>query len=169
MVLNGQSHTSPALTPGEKSPPPQYALIRCRVHVLEKGKSLTPTGIRTPDRPARSLVAILGYYLIYTGTECFLSVWMCVLFNDAIWENPVPVPLCPPQIPHGITWDWTKASAVRGRRLTAWASHAYAPVCLRKVAVNWDPRKWQKCVCSWRSPGGRVGLHARDGNITGEM
>jgi hypothetical protein len=27
------------------------------------------------------------------------------------------VPLCPPQIPHGLT----RASAVRGRRLTAWA------------------------------------------------
>jgi hypothetical protein len=36
-------------------------------------------------------------------------------------EKPVPVLLCPPQIPHvltrGRTWDF----AVRGRRLTAWA------------------------------------------------
>jgi hypothetical protein len=36
-------------------------------------------------------------------------------------EKPVPVPLCPPQIPHGLTRDRTQASAVRGRRLTAWA------------------------------------------------
>jgi hypothetical protein len=35
--------------------------------------------------------------------------------------EPVPVPLCPPQIPHELTWDRTRASAVRGRRLTAWA------------------------------------------------
>jgi hypothetical protein len=32
-------------------------------------------------------------------------------------EKPVPVPLCPPQIPHGLT----QASAVRDRWLTAWA------------------------------------------------
>jgi hypothetical protein len=31
------------------------------------------------------------------------------------------VPLCPPQIPHGLTREWTRASAVGGRRLTAWA------------------------------------------------
>jgi hypothetical protein len=35
--------------------------------------------------------------------------------------KPVPVPLCPPQIPRGLTGDRTRASAVGGRRLTAWA------------------------------------------------
>jgi hypothetical protein len=29
------------------------------------------------------------------------------------------VPLCP-QIPYGLTWAWTRASAVRRQRLTAW-------------------------------------------------
>jgi hypothetical protein len=29
--------------------------------------------------------------------------------------------ICPPQIPHGLTRDRTRASAVGGRRLTAWA------------------------------------------------
>jgi hypothetical protein len=32
----------------------------------------------------------------------------------------VPPPLCPPQIPHDLTLARTRASAVRGRRLTAW-------------------------------------------------
>jgi hypothetical protein len=36
-------------------------------------------------------------------------------------EKPVPVPLCPPQIPHGLTRARTRASAMRGRRLTTWA------------------------------------------------
>jgi hypothetical protein len=31
------------------------------------------------------------------------------------------VPLCPPQISYGLIRDRTRASAVRGRRLTAWA------------------------------------------------
>jgi hypothetical protein len=30
------------------------------------------------------------------------------------------VPLCPPQIPHGMTRAWTRASVVRGRQLSAW-------------------------------------------------
>jgi hypothetical protein len=36
-------------------------------------------------------------------------------------ENPVPVPFCPPQILYGLTRARTRASAVRGRRLTVWA------------------------------------------------
>jgi hypothetical protein len=35
-------------------------------------------------------------------------------------EKTCPVPLCPPQIPHGLTRARTRASAVRGQRLTAW-------------------------------------------------
>jgi hypothetical protein len=38
-------------------------------------------------------------------------------------KKPVPVPLCSPQIPHRLRWDRTRASAVRGRRLTSWPAH----------------------------------------------
>jgi hypothetical protein len=41
--------------------------------------------------------------------------------TEVLGEKPVPVPLCPQQIPHGLTRDRTRASAVGGRRLTAWA------------------------------------------------
>jgi hypothetical protein len=41
--------------------------------------------------------------------------------NETGRENPVPVPLCPPQILHALTWDRTRASALGGRRLTTWA------------------------------------------------
>jgi hypothetical protein len=33
--------------------------------------------------------------------------------NRQLGEKPVPVPLCPPQIPHGLTRDRTRASTVR--------------------------------------------------------
>jgi hypothetical protein len=33
-------------------------------------------------------------------------------------EKPVTVPLGPPQISHGLSWDRTRASTVTGRRLT---------------------------------------------------
>jgi hypothetical protein len=41
--------------------------------------------------------------------------------TEVLGEKPVPVPLCPPEIPHGLNRDRTRASAVGGRRLTAWA------------------------------------------------
>jgi hypothetical protein len=37
------------------------------------------------------------------------------------WEKPVPVPLCPPQIPHGLTRARTRASAARDWRPTSWS------------------------------------------------
>jgi hypothetical protein len=48
--------------------------------------------------------------------------------TEELWEKLVPVPLCPRQIPHGLTWARTQASAVRGRRLTTWAMAR--PTCL---------------------------------------
>jgi hypothetical protein len=39
--------------------------------------------------------------------------------TEELGEKPVPVPLCLPQIPHGLTRERTRASAVKGRRLTA--------------------------------------------------
>jgi hypothetical protein len=41
--------------------------------------------------------------------------------TEVLGEEPVPVPLCPPQILHGLTRDRTRTSAMRGRRLIAWA------------------------------------------------
>jgi hypothetical protein len=34
-------------------------------------------------------------------------------------RKPAPVPLCPSQIPHDLTWDRTRAAEVGSRRLTA--------------------------------------------------
>jgi hypothetical protein len=41
--------------------------------------------------------------------------------NRSTRRKTTPVPLCPPQIPHDLTWDRTRAAAVGSRRLTAWA------------------------------------------------
>jgi hypothetical protein len=51
--------------------------------------------------------------------------------TEVLGEKPVPVPLCPPQIPHALTSGRTRASAVGGRRLTAWAMARLSPL------VNW--------------------------------
>jgi hypothetical protein len=38
--------------------------------------------------------------------------------TEVLREKPVPVPLCPPQIPHGLTQDQSPASEVGGWKLT---------------------------------------------------
>jgi hypothetical protein len=62
--------------------------------------------------------------------------------TEVLGEKPVPVPLCPPQIPHGLTRDRTQASALRGQLLTAWAmarpyedvsTDRTAPKCIRWI------------------------------------
>jgi hypothetical protein len=40
---------------------------------------------------------------------------------EVLVEKPVPLPLCGPKVPHGLSWDGTLSRTVRGRRLTAWA------------------------------------------------
>jgi hypothetical protein len=54
--------------------------------------------------------------------------------NRRTLRNPVPVPLCPPQIPHGLSWEWTRAAVVRSRRLTSWAMAG--PLPLRTEQAN---------------------------------
>jgi hypothetical protein len=39
--------------------------------------------------------------------------------NRSARRKPAPVPLCPPQIPHDLTWDRTRVAAVGSQRLTA--------------------------------------------------
>jgi hypothetical protein len=41
--------------------------------------------------------------------------------NRSTQRKPAPVPLCPSQNPHDLTWAQTQATAVESQRLTAWA------------------------------------------------
>jgi hypothetical protein len=40
--------------------------------------------------------------------------------NRSTRRKPAPAPLCPPQIPHGLTRARTRAAAVGSQQLTAW-------------------------------------------------
>jgi hypothetical protein len=51
--------------------------------------------------------------------------------NLSPWRKPAPVPLCSPQISHGLTWDMT----VGRQQLTAWAMvWPKSPVTMTLVA-----------------------------------
>jgi hypothetical protein len=62
--------------------------------------------------------------------------------------TPVPVLLCPPQIPHGLARGRTRASAGRDQRLTAWAITGQRRHLLTKLRSNVS----QKTVTSVNTP-----------------
>jgi hypothetical protein len=66
--------------------------------------------------------------------------------TEVLGEKPVPLPLCPPQIPHGLTRDRTRASAVGGRQLTAWAMAL--PACRRHAELFVKPCWKKRGICS---------------------
>jgi hypothetical protein len=70
-----------------------------------------------------SILRILQMIWVWTATV----EWYWQGKIEELGEKPVPVPLCPPQIPHGSTRARTRVYAARGRRLTTWAM-AHGPL-----------------------------------------
>jgi hypothetical protein len=52
--------------------------------------------------------------------------------TEGLVEKPVLVPLCPPQIPRGLTWKQTRDSALGNQRLAAWAM-AQSYLCRNEI------------------------------------
>jgi hypothetical protein len=75
----------------------------------------------------------------YSSTLYLLSSIGITILNKVLGQEPVTLSLCPPQIPHGLTCDRTRAFAATGRRLTAWAM-------ARPAILLW----------AWLTPPGRV-------------
>jgi len=49
-----------------------------------------------------------------------VCVWCFKGRNEELGERPVRIPLCPPQIPHGLSWDRIQVTTETDLRLTAW-------------------------------------------------
>jgi hypothetical protein len=68
-----------------------------------------------------------GHQQAYCSPSRSYSLWTAMV--EWYWQgktkelrgNPVPIPLCPPQIQHGLTQARTWACALRRQRLIAWA------------------------------------------------
>jgi len=59
------------------------------------------------------------------------------------WDKKPFQALCPPQIPHGLVWDWSCVFAARGQGLTAWSITANAVCCYN----TWrEPQSLFKCL-----------------------
>jgi hypothetical protein len=67
--------------------------------------------------------------MTWPGLEPGPPPWEAGRGNRNTWRKPAPVPFCPSQIQHDLTWAWTRPAAVGSRRLTAWA--------MAKFTCNW--------------------------------
>jgi hypothetical protein len=63
--------------------------------------------------------------------------WYWQRTTEWLRGKPVPVPLCPLQIPHGLTRTRTRTSALRGWRLTPWAMALTYIWCNIATEINW--------------------------------
>jgi hypothetical protein len=105
--------------------------------------------------PKRGCLLTLTYYAFSRWYEFGERRWNDIDGKtEELGEKPIPVPLCPPQIPHGLTQALTRASMVRGWWLTTWAmarpslnSYINIPNSLR-ILFNWIT-SFLRSVNSW--------------------
>jgi hypothetical protein len=65
-------------------------------------------------------IALHSNGVAYHMTYWFKDKLMCrVVLLSPTRREPVAAPHCPPQIPHTLICDWSQASTVKSRRLTA--------------------------------------------------
>jgi hypothetical protein len=76
--------------------------------------------------------------------------------DDVLGEEPVPVLLCPAKITHGLTWDWTWASAVTDHLLNTLTIAPFM-LCINllyyKIFVHNIPWSWsldKEALAHWR-------------------
>jgi hypothetical protein len=72
------------------------------------------------------------------------DIWVWRMMVEWYWqgkteehrEKPVPVPLCPPQISHGLTGARIRDSVVRGQQLTNRLSHGMAKLFITHILIR---------------------------------
>jgi len=62
--------------------------------------------------------------------------------TEVLGGNPTSMPLCAPQIPHGLPWDYPRMSAVRNLWLTGRPSNELTPG--RKIIVDQLSLSWSR-------------------------
>jgi hypothetical protein len=136
--------------------PKQHQSLLCsdRVFFSENGPVADATDARQPwgllcNRVMKMKREIISFFFVLpcNGAPVELN-WQRK--TEVLGRKPVPVQLCPSQIPHGLTRDRTRASAVRDRRLTAVAQFVEA---LRYKA---EDRGFDSQWCHWHNSFGRT-------------
>ena len=128
--------------PSPASPPPPKISNNTS---FEKGSRLCPTFCNSCKT---------GVYIKLLGAS---AEWNWQGQTEVFGEEPVPEPLCSPQISLAPAEEWTRAFAVRGRRLTAWLMKRgtalknipnFSWSCTVNVLVFNTKRTWLM-VCRW--------------------
>jgi hypothetical protein len=119
----------------------------CRVH-FNNMKFLVPWGggwdrVHLVRRPLLGLLyqpRMIDEHLAFGGMRIGKE-------NRSTRRKPAPVPHCPPQISHKLTWARTRAPAIGSQRLTAWA--------MAQSITIWT--EISRCMGQSSFPGGTAG------------
>jgi hypothetical protein len=94
----------------------------------------------------RSLFCLLYNPQVMDYDECEVVGIMGSKVNRNSRQKLASGPLCPPQIPHDLTWARSRATGVRRRRLTAWAK-ARPFFIDTKMQITWTQTlRGRKCI-----------------------
>jgi len=104
--VRGQLHATTALYTGKEPVPIVQEAVWAPGPVWTAAESLVPTGIRSPDRPARSeslyRLRYPAHYALYTGKEPVPIVQEAVWAPGPVWtaaESVVPTAIRSPDRP----------------------------------------------------------------------
>jgi hypothetical protein len=108
-------------TPQRDAKDPSWTVSACERINIRNGILFPDGGVGLV--PKRGCLLTLSYYAFPRWYEFGERRWNDILTGETrgTREKPAPVSLCPPQIPHGLTRARTRASPMKGRRLTTWA------------------------------------------------
>jgi hypothetical protein len=105
--------------------------------------------------PKRGCLLTLAYYVFPRWYEFGERWWNGILTGktEELGEKPVPVPLCPPQIPHGFTRARARASATNNlshgtAQVEAYVTHEEPVLQTLCVRPNIFLRTWCSNICS---------------------
>jgi hypothetical protein len=72
--------------------------------------------------------------------------------NRSTRRKPAPAPLCPPQIPHDLTWARTRAAAVGSQLLASWAMEGHICNGIRPRILNENVLSCVNSIFTTRAP-----------------
>jgi hypothetical protein len=94
--------------------------MACRLSVAVEHPSFSLGGVRLSPLGTSANVGLFYQLRMVDGDDYGAVGGMRIgRVNRSTRRKPAPVPLCPPQIAHDLTWDRTRAAAVGSQRLTA--------------------------------------------------
>ena len=116
-----------------RKPLPNLTQQRCSLPELTLPAANVPVWVRAA-----------GLLPMWYNDERMTNIFWTDTDKGVLGEKLVSVPLFPPQMPHGVAWDGTRASVFIRGRLTAAESSRWVKNCAKRL-VKESVWSWRPC------------------------